>query len=55
MLVSQPAAVTNPWEIPVFFMCTPLYIKETPVSNTLEWTLPSPTPYHAYHMMPVQS
>jgi hypothetical protein len=24
-------------------------------SNTLEWSLPSPTPFHAYESLPVQS
>ena len=55
MLVNQPVAVANPWGIPQFFMSTPSYLKETATSTTLEWTVPSPTPYHAYHMMPVQS
>lgn len=55
MLVNQPAAVANPWGQPAFFMSTPLYLKESATSTTLEWTLPSPTPYHAYNMMPVQS
>ena len=55
MLVSQPVAVANPWRTPAFFMSTPSYLKESASSTTLEWRLPSPTPYHAYHMMPVQS
>jgi cytochrome c oxidase subunit 1 len=55
MLVNQPAAAANPWGVPAFFTSTPVYLKESPSSPTLEWTLPSPTPYHAYHMMPVQS
>lgn len=55
ILVNQPVAVANPWGQPAFFMSTPSYLKESPSSTTLEWTIPSPTPYHAYHMMPVQS
>jgi cytochrome c oxidase subunit 1 len=55
ILANQPVAVANPWQQPAFFMSTPSYLKESPSSTTLEWTLPSPTPYHAYHMMPVQS
>jgi cytochrome c oxidase subunit 1 len=55
MLVSQPAAISNPWGQPAFFMSTPSYLKESATRTTLEWTVPSPTPYHAYHMMPVQS
>jgi cytochrome c oxidase subunit 1 len=55
MLVSQPAAISNPWGQPAFFMSTPSYLKESATRTTLEWTVPSPTPYHAYHMMPMQS
>lgn len=55
MLVNQPAAAANPWGMPAFFMSTPSYLKESSSSTTLEWAVPSPTPFHAYHMMPVQS
>jgi cytochrome c oxidase subunit 1 len=55
MLANQPVATANPFGIPQFFMSTPSYLKESQTSTTLEWTVPSPTPYHAYHMMPVQS
>ena len=55
MLVRQPKAVSNPWGTPRFFMSTIQYINETATSNTLEWIVPSPTPYHAYNMMPLQS
>lgn len=56
MLVNQPAASANPWGVPAFFMSTPSYLTESASSSTsLEWTLPSPTPFHAYNMMPVQS
>ena len=53
ILVSQPAAVSNPWRILAFFMSTPS--NQTAISTTLEWVVPSPTPYHAYQMIPVQS
>ncbi len=55
MLANQPVATANPFGIPQFFMSTPSYLKESQTSTTLEWTVPSPTPYHAYHMMPLQS
>ena len=55
MLANQPVAAANPFGIPQFFMSTPSYLKESQTSSTLEWTVPSPTPYHAYHMMPLQS
>lgn len=55
MFVNQPIAVGNPWSIPAFFMSTPVFEKEAQTSRTLEWQLPSPTPYHAFNMLPVQS
>lgn len=55
MLASDRVAVANPWALPQFFSSTPVFLANTPSSTTLEWALPSPTPYHAYNMMPVQS
>lgn len=55
ILANQPIAQDNPWGEPGYLMSTQTYLKESPSSPTLEWTLPSPTPYHAYNMMPVQS
>nr|ATX61936.1 cytochrome c oxidase subunit 1 [Tremella fuciformis]ATX62027.1 cytochrome c oxidase subunit 1 [Tremella fuciformis] len=55
MLANQPAASSNPWASPAFFMSTPSFVKESQTTTTLEWALPSPTPFHAYNMMPVQS
>ena len=45
----------NPWHVPVFFTSTPQFNADTETSNTLEWTLPSPIPFHAYKEIPVQS
>ena len=45
----------NPWHVPVFFTSTTQFNNETETSNTLEWTLPSPIPFHAYKEIPVQS
>lgn len=55
MFVNQPIAVGNPWGIPAFFMSTPVFENEAQTTTTLEWQLPSPTPYHAFNMLPVQS
>ena len=55
MLTAQPATSMNPWGVPGYFMSTPSFLSESTHSNSLEWTIPSPTPYHAYLMMPVQS
>jgi len=55
MLAVQPATTMNPWGTPGYFMSTPSYLSESAHSTSLEWVIPSPTPYHAYLMMPVQS
>jgi hypothetical protein len=55
MLAKQSKARNNIWRTPQFFMDTNSFIEVSATSPTLEWTLPTPTPYHAYHMIPVQS
>ena len=45
----------NPWLIPSYFTSTELFETETETANTLEWTLASPIPFHAFNMLPVQS
>jgi cytochrome c oxidase subunit 1 len=55
MLANQPVAIANPWSIPQFFMSTPEFLSNSAANTSLEWALPSPTPYHAYQMMPLQS
>jgi len=45
----------NPWAIPSYFTSTAKFNGETQISNTLEWTLASPIPFHAFKMLPVQS
>lgn len=55
MLVYQPNAAVNTWGEPSYFMDSRTYVEAPANSTTLEWVLPTPTPYHAYMMMPVQS
>lgn len=55
MLVSQPVASSNPWGTPAFFTSTTSYLTESEATTSLEWAVSSPTPYHAFQMMPVQS
>lgn len=45
----------NPWAVPSYFTSTVKFNGETQLSNTLEWTLNSPIPLHAFKMLPVQS
>lgn len=46
---------TNPWNIPSYFTSTEQFKNETETASTLEWTLQSPIPFHAFKMLPVQS
>lgn len=45
----------NPWSVPQFFQSTPQFFNESQVAPSLEWSLASPTPFHAFNMLPVQS
>jgi cytochrome c oxidase subunit 1 len=45
----------NPWAIPAFFTSSQEFENNTKSSNTLEWTLLSPTQFHAFKVLPVQS
>jgi heme/copper-type cytochrome/quinol oxidase subunit 1 len=45
----------NPWAVPSYFNSLSLYENETESSSSLEWTLASPIPFHAFKMLPVQS
>ena len=45
----------NPWAIPSFFTSLLIFFNETQSAPTLEWTLASPIPVHAFTMLPVQS
>jgi len=55
MLVNQPVAVANPWAIPQFFTSTQEFSNNSQVASSLEWAVASPTPYHAFEMLPVSS
>jgi cytochrome c oxidase subunit 1 len=45
----------NPWAIPAFFTSTQEFYNSPITASTLEWTLESPTPFHSYNMLPIQS
>lgn len=55
MLTNQPVALGNPWGLPQFFTGTPSFLQESQATTTLEWGVPSPTPFHAFQMLPIQS
>lgn len=55
MLTVGAVASGNPWGQPQFFSSSTVWKRETQATSTLEWQLPSPTPYHAFNMLPKQS
>jgi cytochrome c oxidase subunit 1 len=55
LLVNQPVASSNPWGVPAFFTSMGEYVNGSQVTTSLEWTVLSPTPYHAFRMLPIQS
>jgi cytochrome c oxidase subunit 1 len=55
LFVNGAVVNSNPWAIPAYFTSTQEFNSETQAVTTLEWSLASPTPFHAFKMLPVQS
>ena len=56
IFANQPASSNNPWGVALYFTSKSLYTEnKSQTSNTLEWTLASLIPFHAFKMLPVQS
>jgi len=53
--VNGREVANNPWAVPAFFTSSQVFESETEASSSLEWSLASPTPFHAFRMLPVQS
>jgi len=45
----------NYWAIPAYFTSLSQFKNETKSSNSIEWSLASPIPFHAFNALPVQS
>lgn len=67
-LISARIASNNPWEIPTFFESVTMIqspkgiinankgrFGKTQLANSLEWSLASPVPFHAFNTLPIQS
>lgn len=54
IIVNGKSVDANPWNVPTFFHSTTQYFINSNTSNTLEWTVDSPTPFHSFNMLPVQ-
>jgi len=55
IFVNQPTCSNNPWQVASYFTSDSQLNNETQPVNTLEWTLASPIPFHAFKMLPIQS
>jgi heme/copper-type cytochrome/quinol oxidase subunit 1 len=55
IFVNQPTCSNNPWQVASYFTSYSQLNNETQTVNTLEWTLASPIPFHAFKMLPIQS
>ena len=49
------AVNNNPWLVPSYFTSTNEFNNEAQTANTLEWSVQSPIPFHAFNILPVQS
>lgn len=54
-LVNRVPVSDNAWGHPDYFTDAVSYANSSAQYNTIEWVVPSPTPMHAFAMMPVQS
>ena len=55
IFANQPTCSNNPWNVIPYFTSDVVYNNDTQAINTLEWTLQSPIPFHAFKMLPIQS
>ena len=55
LFVNGKKVGNNPWSVPSFFTSASLFKSEIEIGHSLEWSLPSPIPQHAFKMLPVQS
>ena len=57
IFANQPTSSNNPWAVVPYFTSENQFKDNQGVghANTIEWTLASPIPFHAFKMLPVQS
>ena len=54
IFANQGSCSNNPWHVPSYFTNEVQLNNEAKTANTLEWTLASPIPLHAFKMLPIQ-
>jgi cytochrome c oxidase subunit 1 len=52
--IQDNSALSN-WAYPEYFTMDQIFQSECIANKNIEWTLPSPTPFHAYESLPIQS
>ena len=55
LFVNGQIISNNPWAVPSYFTSSHEFENEAPATASLEWSIASPTPFHAFNMLPVQS
>ena len=55
IFANQEDSSNNPWAVAPYFTSINQFNNKAPGINTIEWTLASPIPFHAFKMLPVQS
>ena len=55
IFTNDKVEVHNPWATPAFFVTTWEFINRNISGTSIEWTIKSPSPYHSFSMLPVQS
>lgn len=53
--VSGRVVSANPWQVPQYFTSMKEFEYNALTSNSLEWSTLSPTPFHAFLDLPVQT
>jgi len=45
----------NPWQVPSYFTSLNQYENISNYSNSLEWVIATPSPFHSFNDLPVQT
>ena len=46
---------SNPWQVPSYFTSLDQFKQTSNYSNSLEWVIGTPSPFHAFNDLPVQT
>lgn len=55
LFINGEEVIENPWAVPSYFTGRKTFSSETHTTNSIEWAVKSPVPFHAFNMLPVQS